>query len=350
MNTTTEAFIFGFVKQCHALNIDVETTVALLEAVQTKELYANESFQKGFLEKSAARPPKGLLAGVSKFIGSFAKPFIEYGDRGLDAAGRGISAAGKATWKGVKKLRPMVSTPSRAINTAGALATIPAGYAYHRMRQKAELGESLGGAPIEGEDSSEGGYGGGGGRSSYGTGSPFDYVARSYNAQSGADMTNNSRGGGKSYNGSSALDSARNSHQNLLDSKANLQEDMRTASPVNKAQMFLDSKNLDKQIAESTKNQIQLNKQVAHADEVRKFKANDALTHINNQIPKFQKQLDRNLDLANGGGNFVTRWWNGGEQGAIDKARAAGGVLEQLERRKNLANDASNATSNADYP
>ena len=48
MNTTTEAFIFGFVKQCHALNIDVETTVALLEAVQTKELYANESFQKGF--------------------------------------------------------------------------------------------------------------------------------------------------------------------------------------------------------------------------------------------------------------------------------------------------------------
>lgn len=337
MNTTTDAFVFGFVKQCHALNIDVETTVALLEAVQTKELYANESFQKGFVEKSA------LLQGIAKGIGSVARPLAKIGDKAINL---GVSGVGKV-------LKPLFKTPGRALATT---AVGGAGYgvtkgvnAFNNLRDEAELGRALGGAPVEGDDYNEGG--GGGGRSS-GTGTPFDYIARSYNSQSGADLGNNSRssGGGNASRGNSALDSARSTHETLLQQKADLAESMRNAKPIHRLGLNIQKTMLDKQIAESTKNQAILNKQVGLADAARKAQANSALANINTAIPKYQQQFDRHMDLANGGGNFVTRWWDGGQDKSYEKAQKAADRLQQLQNRQPYATEAANATSNADYP
>jgi len=331
MNTTKDAFIFGFVKQCHALNIDVETAVVLLEAAHTKELYENESFQKGFVEKSA------FLQGIAKGIGYVAKPLIHYGDKAL-----GLGA--KGAWKGVKALKPLVNTPRKALGTAGALSTIPLASAFNGLRDEAELGRALSGPEGSGGDSSGGG-------SSSGTANPFDYIDRSYNSMSGADLVKDKSRGGSSTGGGNngALTAARESHAGLLQSKQDLQEAMRTAQPTDRVRLGIQAKQLDQQIADSGKRQTLLNKQVWHSDALRKNQANTALANVNTAIPKYQKQLDRNLDLATGGGNFVSRWWGGGQQGALDKAELAATRLQHLQDRQAPLNEAANYVSNADY-
>ena len=347
MNTTKDAFIFGFVKQCHALNLDVETAVVLLEAAHTKELYANESFQKGFLKQAA-----GPIQGALQILGRVAAPLAHYGDKALGLGARGAGAV----------LKPLFKTPGRALATT---AVGGAGYgvtkgvnAFNELRDEAELGRALSGPEGSGGDSSGGG-------SSSGTANPFDYIDRSYNSMSGADLLKGKSRGGSSTGGGNngALSAARESHAGLLQSKQDLQESMRTARPTDRVRLGIQAKELDKQIADSGKRQQILNKQVGRADALRKNQANTALANVNTAIPKYQQQLDRHMELANrppsflqrlvttvpGGGNFVTRWRDREQEKSYEKAQKAADRLQQLQDRQAPLNEAANYVSNADY-
>jgi len=363
MKSTDPIFIEEFVKQCCIAGLSLETTAALLDNAQQKEMsedpvYRDQFEKSAMLETIAKVGPKALEGGKQisrmlieageKILGTntaqralghvatmemdkaaFVKNAGPFGiiGKGVDWLGskvlgglsKGVTkgvpavagAAGLGIMSGIKRIPGVAKALFGSIPRAATTAAVGtgAGMWLNKLHNDAEIGNALRALPngILGGSSGSSYDGGGGGG---GASSPFDYINRTYSGASGADISGGGSGGGssgggvRSHTGVTQLKHLQGQQQSVMKLKADTARQLQDARQSGNHSLVpglqTRLKELDVEGNGYAGQMSRLTQNLKSDQENLHRAARDGLGSVNRVRPRFESDFDRLTKLREG--------------------------------------------------